>query len=243
MGQEICIIKPSTVWGGRRWWLNGGYYCNRRGKLLHRAIFRSVYGPIPDGMEIHHKDENKTNNAIENLQMLTATAHRKLHALQRPKGYVAWTREQRVISKRAQWAAREPHEIICANCGQVCITRGERTKYCSGTCRSRQYRKEMRYTKEMQCGYCGKVFLGQIHDCPIYCSRSCKSSACNVGRVYARRRGPRSCAVCGTYFRVDDPRTLTCSRKCGVTYRSAKRCGTVCSERQTGTASTACLQL
>ena len=34
-------------------------------QLLHRAIYESVYGGIPEGFEVHHKDENPLNNPTD----------------------------------------------------------------------------------------------------------------------------------------------------------------------------------
>lgn len=49
------------------------------GKRLHRLIFEDFYGPIPEKCHIHHKDENKNNNCILNLQLLTEKQHNSLH--------------------------------------------------------------------------------------------------------------------------------------------------------------------
>ena len=38
---------------------------------LHRAIWTTVNGPIPQGLEVNHIDENKSNNSIDNLNLLT----------------------------------------------------------------------------------------------------------------------------------------------------------------------------
>ena len=38
-----------------------------------------VKGEIPKGMDIHHKNLNKLDNRIENLQMMTKSEHQKLH--------------------------------------------------------------------------------------------------------------------------------------------------------------------
>lgn len=34
---------------------------------------------VPDGYNIHHKDHNKRNNAIENLELMTASEHTLYH--------------------------------------------------------------------------------------------------------------------------------------------------------------------
>lgn len=38
---------------------------------LHRLIWEAFYGEIPAGKEIDHKDTNKANNQLSNLQMLS----------------------------------------------------------------------------------------------------------------------------------------------------------------------------
>lgn len=38
---------------------------------VHRLVFMAHKGEIPKGLEINHKDECKTNNCIENLELLT----------------------------------------------------------------------------------------------------------------------------------------------------------------------------
>ena len=42
-----------------------------KGKYVHRLVWESFNGPIPEGYEINHKDEDKSNNALENLELLT----------------------------------------------------------------------------------------------------------------------------------------------------------------------------
>lgn len=37
----------------------------------HRYVWESANGPIPDGFEINHIDGDKTNNIIENLELVT----------------------------------------------------------------------------------------------------------------------------------------------------------------------------
>ena len=65
---------------------NHGYYQiisrkeGNRSKLLHRLIFEDFYGfKIPDGYVVHHKDGNKFNNCILNLQLLSKKEHVSLH--------------------------------------------------------------------------------------------------------------------------------------------------------------------
>ena len=49
--------------------------CNDEGIKKHMRVHRLVYmahiGAIPEGMQINHKDENKANNCIGNLELMT----------------------------------------------------------------------------------------------------------------------------------------------------------------------------
>ena len=49
--------------------------CNDEGIKKHMRVHRLVYmahkGVIPEGMQINHKDENKANNCIDNLELMT----------------------------------------------------------------------------------------------------------------------------------------------------------------------------
>lgn len=68
--------------------LNGdGYYCTTiyddDGKRTtirhHRFIWEVVNGTIPEGYEIHHKDKNRTNNSINNLELIECGTHKRNH--------------------------------------------------------------------------------------------------------------------------------------------------------------------
>ena len=49
-------------------------------ELLHRLIFEDFYNmKIPKGYVIHHKDGNKLNNCILNLQLLRRDEHMRMH--------------------------------------------------------------------------------------------------------------------------------------------------------------------
>jgi hypothetical protein len=62
-----------------------GYLRNSRtndGKLKmnHVTVWEATHGPIPIGMQIHHKDHDKTNNDISNLQLVTPLEHKRIHS-------------------------------------------------------------------------------------------------------------------------------------------------------------------
>ena len=46
---------------------------------LHRLVYETYFGKIEEGYDIHHIDEDKTNNNINNLQKLLHEEHCRLH--------------------------------------------------------------------------------------------------------------------------------------------------------------------
>jgi len=48
-------------------------YIRINGKMAHRIVWEKENGAIPDGYFIHHKDGNKQNNNINNLETQTTT--------------------------------------------------------------------------------------------------------------------------------------------------------------------------
>ena len=61
---------------------NTGYFGKTRGNrnLLHRDVWEHHNGSIPDGWDIHHKDEDRENNKIGNLECLPKAEHTKLYS-------------------------------------------------------------------------------------------------------------------------------------------------------------------
>jgi len=49
--------------------------------LVHRKVWIEKYGKIPKGYVIHHKNGNKKDNRIENLECLSFKEHAKRHRL------------------------------------------------------------------------------------------------------------------------------------------------------------------
>jgi predicted transcriptional regulator len=68
----VLILKPD-------------WYTGRVGSkhvYEHQVVMAQLLGltTVPDGMSVHHIDEDKTNNTPENLALVTGAAHRRLHA-------------------------------------------------------------------------------------------------------------------------------------------------------------------
>lgn len=65
-------------------------YCQIHAKgdrfyYLHRLVYEAHRGPIPAGLEINHKDLNKQNNALDNLEAVTHAENIR-HAIRLKRG-------------------------------------------------------------------------------------------------------------------------------------------------------------
>lgn len=75
-------FRPNIIYDNRKFSLrNNGYYSStidERG-YLHRYMWEKEKGKIPEGFDIHHLDEDKSNNVIENFECISKSNHTKLH--------------------------------------------------------------------------------------------------------------------------------------------------------------------
>lgn len=67
---------------GHKVYMNGDYpaiYKDGENCHIHRLEWEKFNGKIPDGYVVHHKDENKLNWSIDNLELLTRAEHIMRH--------------------------------------------------------------------------------------------------------------------------------------------------------------------
>jgi hypothetical protein len=168
------MCNECVEWGGKRWHrYNDGYYEYRGTRSLkrkdrqrlHRAVWESANGPVPEGYVIHHIDGNKGNNALENLEMVTKYEHTRIHAergdLYNPNPINLPTRT-----------------INCVDCGTA-IER-QSTKPIQRCKKCRYKIAEARRLRDATCKVCGKVFRTRSGN---FCSQRCVNVATNGGYV------------------------------------------------------------
>ena len=87
----IMVLKPDWYTGRKK----------SKYVFYHSVVMSQHLGitEIPKGYVIHHIDYNKENNSIDNLCLLTVSAHSKLHSIERKLMQGAEIRENRSESE------------------------------------------------------------------------------------------------------------------------------------------------
>jgi hypothetical protein len=166
---------------------------NKR-KRLHVYVWEKAYGEVPHGSHIHHKDGNKLNNEIENLELLSM----KRHAIVHGKNLTDEDRKRRRdnVIRNATPAAKEWHRSAdgaewhskhgkenmekrtlraykCTCCGAEFTTRhiyGEgQNSFCSNKCKSSFRRSQKKDYVLKVCESCGTEFYDNKYQKIKYC--------------------------------------------------------------------------
>jgi hypothetical protein len=145
---------------GEKFRLTGGYYKRHITIFLHRYVWEKHYGIIPKGHHIHHKDGNKLNNSIENLECLSESDHHKRTwqdddgtqreiARNNIKKAIEWRYTEKakpIISAKNKkaWLNRKYEKCICKRCGKEFESRlAKLAKWCTKKCcKAYHYEKE-----------------------------------------------------------------------------------------------------
>ena len=162
---------------------------------LHCYVWRYFNGPVPEGFHIHHKDENKYHNDIDNLACVPVSEHTSYHSKKHLDGHreeaVRWMDKIRPLA--SQWhksqEGREWHskhsteefktmqkrEYVCQFCGKkfMSLPIGPEHKFCSNNCKSGARRKSGVDNETRTCVICGKEFSTNKYSKQKCCSREC----------------------------------------------------------------------
>ncbi|NBV88785.1 MAG: HNH endonuclease [Betaproteobacteria bacterium] len=107
----------------------------------HRLVWESHHGPIPAGHHVHHKNGDKRDNRIENLELLSSFEHHKQHFLEH--GATEEHKQRAAEILKSTWAAMPMLKLKCVECGSEFEkkkhTRHGAAQYCSSVCRGRHY--------------------------------------------------------------------------------------------------------
>ena len=212
--QDLKVKEYLNRFGklGRECWFQGQHYvlkssgyfknCVQHGTYLHIAIWEFHNGPVPPGFEIHHKDGNRSNNDILNLETMSSRQHTTLHIRQR---FASQDYRQRWSERLKKLNAdAEKIERPCSGCGkpieylasQATLLRFKNV-WCSDRCRGAAYRllhprpRKKIVLVDVICDRCGCSFLksegrvmkssnrGHRHN---FCSKACNLKAFHANK-------------------------------------------------------------
>ena len=157
----------------------------------HVYVWQKHYGEIPKGYEVHHKDEDPSNNDISNLMLLSRSAHAKLHgtenaltardimltkalpaavAWHKSEDAKDWHKDHYEDSTRAIWTA--PVTSVCEYCGKEYSTvhaKATTSRFCSNKCKAAARRKSGVDNIEKICTKCGKPYIANKYQKTLFC--------------------------------------------------------------------------
>ena len=190
----IIISDTIQEFNGIRFYKCGAYFQHKE-KVLHREVWTEAHGPVPDGFEVHHRDHNRSNNSLGNLELLDGTEHARHHAVKRGFGEAGKQHLEKARELAREWhkspEGREWHkeqyqrtadalhareERTCEECGTVfmgLVGKPERNRFCSNKCKTRWRYKSGVDNEERTCQVCGKAFMINKYWTTMTCSRSC----------------------------------------------------------------------
>lgn len=184
------VSETVQMFNGEPFYLCGSYF-QHRGKRLHRVVWEHYNGEIPQGFHVHHKDGDRANNAIENLELMDGKAHCRLHSDNEPnksrlramgvagrEAAIGWHhseagREQG--RKNAHFLHDHPAQLlVCEHCGATYETkRLSGSRFCSNACKAAARRASGVDNEIRTCPICGKNFEVNRYETTRHCSRKC----------------------------------------------------------------------
>jgi len=183
-------------------------------KRLHVYIWEKEHGAVPKGYHVHHKDENKNDNELGNLELLSSSKHAKLHGSELSDEERQRRRERviNVVTPAAkkwhgtqegyEWHSKHAKETmskrkliryICTYCGNEFESKhlyGKNdNRFCSNNCKC-TYRRKQGFDNIVKiCEGCGKEYVANKYQQTKYCEDCKNRKGYPRGRVQHGGRG------------------------------------------------------
>lgn len=181
-----------TYFGKRFYKDKKGYFVNSMPIHAQRWVWINHHGAIPEKMDVHHKDGDKGNNEIENLELVSRSDHLKKHwregsfDLEQRRAQLNEARRwlKTPIGRKNQsedakigWEKRKRNPIkkICLGCDKEFDTFQLWAKCCGGTCYQRYRRKNGIGSIERNCWWCDNPFRVERKSIQRTCSKECET--------------------------------------------------------------------
>ena len=97
-------------------------------KLIHVLVWEQEHGKKPEGYDLHHKDFDKTNWDLENLELLSKSDHKRIHA-----GWIktegAWSHKpckkcNKILPLSEFYKRKGPTNCACGTCKKCQVREG-----------------------------------------------------------------------------------------------------------------------
>lgn len=205
----MCTKHPIQEFDGRKFYHRpGGYYKADHARFgtcyMHRYVWEFHNGPIPPKHDVHHKDGVRSNNSIDNLELMCRSAHHSHHMRERlernPEGWKPSLELAREAAK--EWhASDEGRQWHSEHAKRVAADQ---------------------VASELNCTHCGKEYEGYLGKRKRgFCSPSCQTAARVASGIDDELR---PCTICGTEFSTNKyGKVKTCSKGCWKTAISETR--------------------
>ena len=159
---------------------------------LHKYVWLIERGEIPEGCQIHHVDEDKSHNDIDNLECLSEHDHLSYHSQrQSEENRKKWLAAG--IDAAKTWhkskAGRDWHKkhfennrealfkerfFVCEQCGKPFTSPRAGSRFCSNNCRAAFRRASGVDDIRKICPICGKEFMTNKYASSKTCGTECK---------------------------------------------------------------------
>ncbi len=178
-------------------------YMGMYSRCLHRQMWFDVYGEIPKGFQIHHKDGDAFNNSIDNFELVEGREHSRAHSIKRFKDNpekllkiaeagrelakewhgseagINWHRENAI---KCDFGHREYGERECDSCQTKFIAKRAMQRFCSNACKSAYRRRNNPDMITRKCDKCESEYITRKYLPAYYCSKECKPAPNPNGR-------------------------------------------------------------
>ena len=185
-------------------WVNGVIWS------MHRYVWYFYNGEIPKGYHVHHKDGDKANNSIDNLECIDGYEHLSQHTLERMhNGEIdvkANLDKARIYAsiwhgseEGRKWHSEHSKEVwknmpvttkICDCCGkefEININSASHTRFCSNKCKSKWRRDNGLDNVTKICPICGKEFTISKYSKTKTCGKECGRKLLSITKRKANK--------------------------------------------------------
>jgi hypothetical protein len=175
------------------YWISCDYGKDNPRIRAHQWVWKNIHKIIPKGYHIHHINDDKSDNTIENLELIKGSRHLSLHMQDPDRKESARNMADKYRHLTKEWHASEEgrhwHRIHAAknNFGkwdpldykcEVCYKdfkskKISRVRFCSNACKSKFRRDSKVDDEERKCSVCENTFKTNKYTKTLTCGRAC----------------------------------------------------------------------